>query len=486
MSENEHSVEKQRSVQNATRELGVSGVRIASGYVQEEFLPVLRGLKGIRVYRQMRDNDPIVGGVMFAIEMMLRSLEWQVNSVDEDEDELARITPSQDLDTSVIAPTDAESSAQWLEGALFDDMSHTWEDFISSVLTMLTYGWSWFEVTYKRRIGPMEKNPARRSVFSDGAVGIRKISIRSQDSLQRWDIDENGGIRGMFQQPPFGSGIRHIPIAKSLLFRPTNHKNSPEGRSCLRNAYRPYYFSKNIEEIEANAIDREMNGLPVIKAPNAIINGKGAEAEAAKQSYLKVVRDVKLNEQAGVLLPSDSYKDSNGDPTAYPQVSLELVASQGTRNIDTDTVIKRHQRNIALTVLAEFIMLGQESGNRALSTDKTSMFLSALKGWGESIASVVNRHLIPTLWQMNGFDPQYMPYVTPGPIERIDIDQLGTFIERVSRAGATLFPDDDLENYLREAAGLPEKSPEAMSDDEPNMGREQTTPNNDNPDLEIQ
>jgi hypothetical protein len=39
----------------------------------------------------------------------------------------------------------------FLEGILFDDMSHTWDDFVANVLTMLTFGWQYTEICWKRR-----------------------------------------------------------------------------------------------------------------------------------------------------------------------------------------------------------------------------------------------------------------------------------------------------------------------------------------------
>ena len=41
-------------------ELGVTGVKRVSGYIDEEFLPALRGRKAVRVYREMSSNDSMV------------------------------------------------------------------------------------------------------------------------------------------------------------------------------------------------------------------------------------------------------------------------------------------------------------------------------------------------------------------------------------------------------------------------------------------
>ncbi len=430
----------------AMQELGVAGAKISNRFVFEEFLPELRYEKGRRTYREMQDNDAIISSILFAIRMILRSVDW---SVEENSDSKGS--------------QQAEDGAIFAEGVLFDDMAHTWEDFISEVLSMLTFGWQYTEIVYKRRVGPYEADSKRRSNFTDGRIGIRKLANRAQETLDRWDIDEHGGVNGMWQQPPLGGAVRYIPIEKALLFRPEIAKGSPEGRSALRGAYRSWYMNKNIEEIEAIAIERELNGLPVVYIPSEVLTGTSPALIESRRKYIEMVRDVKLNSQAGVALPSDVYYDADGNPTNIRQVELQLLSSTGSRSIDASSTITRYQQNMARTVLADFIMLGSgDTGSWALSKDKSSLFNQALSGWVNSIAAVCNRYLIPRLWRINDFDRQYQPYLRPGRIAPVNLDELGKFISEISTAGAPLFPDENLENELRDAADLPERSEDAM------------------------
>ncbi len=59
-------------------EIGSSGLAQYGGFVRDEFLPQLQGDRGLRVYREMYDNDPIVGALVFAIQMLMRKVEWRV------------------------------------------------------------------------------------------------------------------------------------------------------------------------------------------------------------------------------------------------------------------------------------------------------------------------------------------------------------------------------------------------------------------------
>src|SRR5688572_30911069 len=49
-----------------------------------------------------------------------------------------------------------------------------------------------------------------------------------------------------------------IPIQRALLFRPRYMKGNPEGLSTLRNTYRAWYFKRNIEQLEAQGLEREL------------------------------------------------------------------------------------------------------------------------------------------------------------------------------------------------------------------------------------
>ena len=60
------------------REIGRTGQRRYGGTLYEEFLPELRGRRGIEVYREMSENDDVVGAILFAIKMLVRQCAWNV------------------------------------------------------------------------------------------------------------------------------------------------------------------------------------------------------------------------------------------------------------------------------------------------------------------------------------------------------------------------------------------------------------------------
>lgn len=444
------------------KDYGSYGLKQYSGWIREEFLPQLAGRQAVTVYREMLDNSSVVGSMVFAIQQAMRHVEWRVESA-----------------------SDKESKGdEWTEFAdsLRFDMSHTWEDFIDEALSMLGFGFSVHEIVYKRRLGRTKANIGKfsgaglpdeeipSSKFNDGKIGWRRLPIRGQDTVLKWFFDNNGQVRGVTQQPWIGTLI-DIPIEKLLLFRPTVHKNNPEGRSILRSSYRSYYFAKRLEEMEAILFER-MAGFPVMYVPSQLmetaINGTGAAQAQAAQSlrmYKNIVTNARVDEQMGAVLPSDTYRDADGKTSAIKMYQFELLTPQNSRgSVTIDKSITRHKIDILMTTLCDFIQMGHEvRGTNNLGTMKVDMFYSAIEGWLSAITEVLNRYALPRLWQMNGYDYDTMPQFRPDMPQRLDLDGLGAFIANLATAGMALFPDEELEGYLRDAGGLPEVEDPANS-----------------------
>jgi len=295
---------------------------------------------------------------------------------------------------------------------------------------------------------------------------VRKLAARAQWTIDRFEVDEHGYVLGVHQQTLTGAGMVFIPASKMLLFRTVSANNDPSGRSVLRNAYLPYHFVSRIQEYEAIAIERELNGLPFARIPSEYLTADaGTEQKAFLTKMEKILRDVKRNEQGFVILPSDLQRDAEGKLTDNYLVTFELIASSGTRDIDTNVVIGRHQMDIARSILADFMMLGRSaSGSYALSESKVNLFIQAMRGYLNAVAAVLNRVLMERIWAVNGFDRELMPTLVPGDIAPVDLEKLGDFLQSFAAAGAPLFPDEELENVIRQRAGLPERPEDEVLD----------------------
>jgi len=436
---------------------GSYGLRQYAGWIKEEFLRDLIGREGARTYREMMDNSSVIGAMIFTIQQAMRKVTWRCDPVE---------------------AAGAEQYAAFAD-SLRDDMSHTWDDFVVEMLSMLPYGYSVHELVYKRRLGRYPKPGAvaadempinepehlPQSKYDDGLIGWRRMPIRGQETILKWFLDDNGQITGVTQQPWVGTLI-DIPIEKLLLFRPTSHKNNPEGRSILRNAYRDYFFVKRLEELEAILFER-MGGFPVIYLPGNIIDKAAstntndpdvAQAQRTLAYYKGAIGRVRLDEQMGALLPSDPWRDEDGKPLNIRMYEFQLVTPQhGRQTVDPDKTIERHSTQILMTLLADFIKLGHEvRGTNNLAITRVDMFYAAIEGWLNAAADVLNRFALPRIFKMNGFPEDMVPKYVPDMPQRLDLDSLGAFIANIAKAGMPLFPNDEIEAFVRDAAGFPE------------------------------
>ena len=428
---------KKLSETEAKKILGVAGDNTYNGQIRaDEFLPELRGKKAIRKYREMRDNDSTIGAVMYATEQVLRDVDLKV-------------MPANDS-------TEAKEEAEFVKSVL-DDMDHTLDDHIAESLSNLSYGFAWFEVIYKRRNGPTERSDKKRSKYSDGRMGVRKIAIRAPWTISRFDVDQQtGDVKGIYQDGSSYNNSNYIPTRKSLYYRTTTINGDPAGRSILRNAYTSYEYVNNLQSIEAIAVERELAGIPVARIPAEYLSGDATAAQSGFVNNLQsILRDVKFNEQGYIILPSDTYPDKDGAPTNQKLVDVELMSSSGSRNIDIDPIVRRYQHDIARSVLSEFLMLGGgNTGSYALSKSKTDLFLRALESYIQAIVDVLNKQLVERLWELNGLNYDLMPTIVAGDVAPHDLREIAAFLRNLNGADINVSDHPEVIQDLMDIAEL--------------------------------
>ena len=428
---------KKLSETEAKKVLGVAGDNTYNGQIRaDEFLPELRGKKAIRKYREMRDNDSTIGAVMYATEQVLRDVDLKV-------------MPANDS-------AEAKEEAEFVKSVL-DDMDHTLDDHIAESLSNLSYGFAWFEVIYKRRNGPTERSDKKRSKYTDGRMGVRKIAIRAPWTISRFDVDQQtGDVKGIYQDGSGYNNSNYIPTRKSLYYRTTTINGDPAGRSILRNAYTSYEYVNNLQSIEAIAVERELAGIPVARIPAEYLSGDATAAQSGFVNNLQsILRDVKFNEQGYIILPSDTYPDKDGAPTNQKLVDVELMSSSGSRNIDIDPIVRRYQHDIARSVLSEFLMLGGgNTGSYALSKSKTDLFLRALESYIQAIVDVLNKQLVERLWELNGLNYDMMPTIVAGDVAPHDLREIAAFLRNLNGADINVSDHPEVIQDLMDIAEL--------------------------------
>jgi hypothetical protein len=411
------------------QEWGSTGLNRSGGQITEEYLPELVGSRGVKVYREM-ETDPIAGAMVMGLTRLLARLEWKIE------------------DAEGAGPLDVMAT-EFIDSA-FTDMDVPWSNVLEEVLSMVTYGWAFLETNYKLRMGPDQAEDWRRSTYNDAKLGWKSFRIRGQETLVRWIFDARGNVIGMEQMDPNGAGLRPLPLAKALLFRTTTVKDNPEGRSMLRGAYRPWYFKKRIEEYEAIGIERDLAGLPVARLGPEYF---APDASAAHKATLKVMQDlvsaVRMDASGGVVLPV-AY-DDHGNKL----IDFELMAAAGSKQIDTNAVIKRKSEEMAMSILMDFLMLGHQNvGSFALGTAKIDLWTLSVDALARGIAETFNKYAIEPLLRANRMRVDKPPRLVYGEVSNVDLGSLSTFIREMTDAGM-LTPSPELETWVREVAKLP-------------------------------
>jgi len=427
---------KKLSEAKAKATLGIAGDNTHNGQIRaDEFLPELRGKKAIRKYREMRDNDATIGAVMYSVEQILRDVDLHVKPVD-------------DSDAAKV-------EADFVKSVL-NDMDHTLDDHVAEALSFLSYGFGWFEVVYKRRVGPTERSDKKHSKYTDGRIGVRKIASRAPWTINKFDVDQKtGDVLGIEQSVGIMNGSNYIPVNKSIYYRTTSLNGDPSGRSILRNAYTSYEYLNNIQAIEAIAVERELAGIPIARIPAEYLSGDASVAQSGFVNNLQqILRDVKFNEQGYIILPSDTYPDKDGAPSSTRLVDIELMASNGKRNIDINPIVSRYQHDIARSVLSEFLLLGSSGGSYALSKSKTDLFLRALESYIQAIVDVLNKQLVERLWQLNGLNYDLMPTIEAGDVAPHDLREIAGFLRNLNGAGIDVSSHPEVISDLMDIAEL--------------------------------
>lgn len=420
-------------------EIGYSGSNTRFGQIRSDELQVeLKGKAGIKKYREMRDNDATIGAVMYATEQILRDVPHIVEPSDKKNEKSVEM-------------------AEWLDTVL-GDMEHSLDDHISEALSSLTYGFALFEPVYKIRGGPKFVDVKRKSKYSDGHYGLRKLASRAQWTIDHFKIDEKTGeILGVYQEQSInGPDSNFIPKDKLVHYRTTTVNNDPSGRSILRNAFKSYTYLNAMQATEGIAVERELNGIPIIRIPSDYMSEDATDEQKSIMEMAKRIgRDLKFNEQGSIVLPSDVWILDDKIST-HRLVDVELIASKGTRNISIDPIITRYQHDIARSVMAEFLMLGASStGSYALSKSKTDIFLRSVESYINTIYDILNQQIVRPLWELNGFDIELMPTIKAGDVAPHDLDSLGSYLRNLNGADINLTEQVDIIDALLTNAELP-------------------------------
>jgi len=409
---------------------GDPGLDRASGLVDEEFHRDLKGVKARKKYREMRDNSAILGSGLWLIESLIRRVSWST------------------LPNESGHPM-ADYVAEKVDEA-FNDMATKWQGVVAEFMTAMVFGYSYLENTFKLRRGFHENEPRLHSKHDDGLYGWRDWGLRAQESLDRWLFADDGRVLGMYQRPPHDSRTRFIPADRALHFKIRATKGNPEGYSLLRVPYVSYSYASRLTEVEAIGGERQVAGMPVMELPPELMSPNATDTEKTiRAQYEKFVQKVRVDAYYGAVIPCEDLPD--GRKSGY---RFKLTSSSGKNESGLDPVIRRHERNMAMSLFIQFLLLGSDkAGSWALSDSHTHMLSMAIMATVESLAELCDDVAIPRLCRLNGWEPATFPTRKPGDIEKQSIVEAGQFIASMLGSGG-MEPGKDLDDWARRMIDL--------------------------------
>lgn len=428
-------------------EIGTSGLKVSSGIIYEEARRELRWPDCIKTYKEMR-KDTTISAAIKAYELMISRVKWDVEACDD-------ATDQQKL------------RAEYIESVMHD-MEGSWFQFIKEVVSYLTFGYAVIEKVPKRR------RYSNGSKYNDGFVGLKKLAPRSQDSITKWVFSEDGrDLIGLEQTVLNQNGyVRYInagsPIYidrdRFMLFRADTTKDNPEGVSPLSNCYIAYRFRKELEEIEAVGYSKNINGVPIVWLHPKYMADDASDADRAVYLYYqKMVRNLQMNEQTGIVMPLMYDEGRN------KMFDFELLSVDNTTAQHIASAVTRWDNKILTALFADVLKLGQDAtGSYALSDSKTNMLAMGIEARLKEIQDVLNNDLIPWLYKMNGWRDTEMPKFVYGDLDEIDLEAFSKAIQRIKAVGL-IAPTAENVNYIAEILGLPGEVEDDMDQEELNI-----------------
>lgn len=422
-------------------ETGYSGLLTLGGQILEECSHELRWPEAINTYKRMA-KDGAIAPALELVEMMIARVPWTVKIPEGYEEQL-------------------KDKANFVRQCI-EDMDHDFQSFIKQVVSYNRYGFSVHEKVYRYRL--KEKG----SKYNDGLIGIKKLPIRSQDSIERWYWKNNGRELAGCIQNVMAPGTesyngwdfvntstsatvqKKIPRKKFLLFRNNPLKDSPVGTSPLNGAWQAWKYKQAYQESEAIAVAQDSNGFKVLYLPPEYMVGEASEdKKAAFEEYKKILANMHQAKQSGIILPL--LVDGNGNK----MFELEFQSITGQKSYDTNAIINRYTSEILTALFADFLSLGSNgSGSFSLAESKISVVEMAIQSKLDEIKAQLNHDLIKQLFEVNQWDTDVMPYLDYGSVGTESLDELGKFIQRVSATG-NLPKVPEVINWIMKAADIP-------------------------------
>lgn len=424
-------------------EKGFTGLRTINGRIYEDLNAAFSFPCFFRTIDEMR-KTAIIASALSVYKVLISRVTWTVEA-------------------PVGASDEDKVRAKFIE-SLKDDMENSWTDFIADVVEYLPYGFSVQEKVFRRRL---YKNGSR---YNDGLIGLRRISPRAQESIEKWEFSEDGrDLLGVHQsiarmehsyrysKITNDENLIFIPREKFLLFSADGTRGNPLGNSVLKGVYLAWKQRSMLIDQEMLGAAKEAANLPVIRMPAKFMSPDASDDEkAVYKSSLEILNQLANGTSTGIAFPTFYNTDSKKD-----EFDISLLDQKGFNGAGIDTVIRRYTDDILSALSVDILKSGTNTGSFSLADNDTNVLALAMGHRLKEIASVLNHDLIPQIYKLNSWKLENLPKFVQTDISDVSIEEFTKGMQRLASTGVMEI-DRDVLNKAREVMGI-QKRP----DDEP-------------------
>lgn len=424
---------------NAGLTQGGAGFSVYGGFVSDkERNAQLAGNRRFLTYSQiLADSTIVASGVRYFLNLAAKT-EWKLRPANDE--------------------GDAAEMADFVE-AMMKEMETPWHQVVRQAAMHRMYGFAVMEWTARRT------SSDAREKLGPNRIVISHVENRPQHTIEQWDTDFAGRVRGVIQWPTQNPGERiYLPRGKFVYLCDKSFTDDPRGLGILRHVVRPVKQLRDYERLEHTGFETDMRGIPIAKAPLAEIqdavslNRLSAEqAEALMQPLRDFITNHLRGTDSGIVLDSSVYSGRGEDetPIKAEKYTVDLLSGGSYGHKEIAEAIERINREIARVLGVEQLLLGADSaGSLALSRDKSQAFFMVVNSALSELRAAFRQDLLKPLWTLNGFDEDLMPELVFESVEFKDPEQISKVVKDLATSGVPILPKDDLVNEMLEVVGL--------------------------------
>ncbi len=243
-----------RIIINEAQEIGTTGLKSFSGYVNEAYNSSLFWPGVAPLYARLRTSMPEMVMVVRAFTAWARN-----------------ISPKVDLPEK---PSDDDKRYQDFIYSDFENMEGGFGELVETLVSRVPFdGWFWWDAVPCLRDPewkPPDPEDEWQSQEDDGLVGLRRLSPRDPGSFQRWEFNSKKRMTGMWQQD-FPNPAVLLP-KKHGLHMTFGDPHNPEGNTPQQAVWRLERIKFGLEVIQGIGFEHSAGHLSVKRTAEGTIS----------------------------------------------------------------------------------------------------------------------------------------------------------------------------------------------------------------------